>query len=261
MNFSNGDFRPVAPDVFVATCEPAGVNIGLVIGAERALLVDTGASAEQGAALFAAATEISPVPVSHAVITHSHWDHWFGLSGMPEVTGLGHDNLPADAGARRPEERFHMVKAIDLGELRVEFLHFGEAHTTSDVMVWISSRNVCFTGDLVESSGDPQFSEESNIRNWPTVLDGILGASNDETVFVPGHGDPVDRDFVFRQRAEIDMLYSNTESLIQRGVKLADAAGSDEWPFTAGTLESALPLIYAELEARGIQPRTHLPLI
>lgn len=271
MEFSIGEFRPIAPDVYVATCQPAGVNVGLVIGSQRAALIDTGSSSEQGAQLLAAARELSPVPVTHAIITHHHWDHWFGLAGMPEVTGVGHENLATveqpeqqvewAATARLPEERFNMAKGLELGELRMELLNFGDAHTNNDVMVWIPSRNVCFAGDMLEESGDPQFSEDSSVQNWPTALDGILGAANDETVFVPGHGAMVDRMFAFRQRAEIGMLYSQCEMLIEQGVKLKDAAASTEWPFLHETLDVALPLIYGQLEAKGIKPRTHLPLI
>lgn len=276
MQFTIGEFRQIAPGIHLTTCEPANVNVGLVVGARSAMLIDAGASAEQGAALLAAARAVSPVPVTHVVITHSHWDHWFGLAGMPDVVSLAHKDLamteahaeqvPFARGAVTPEppeptERFSIAKAVDLGDLRVELLHFGGAHTASDVLVWVGPRNVCFAGDLLEEAGDPQFAAESNISNWPTVLDGILGATNDETIFVPGHGQPVDRMFAFRQRAEIGMLYSNTEMLIHRGVKLADAAASDEWPFQPETLDAALPLIYAELEARGVKPRTHLPLL
>ena len=56
------------------------------------------------------------------------------------------------------------------------------------------------------------------------------------------------------------MLYGNTEMLIQQGTKLQDAAAASEWPFTQDTLTVALPLIYAELEAMGIKPRTQLPI-
>ena len=39
------------PDVFGAVAEPESVNLGLVVGSERALLVDTGSSPAQGAAV------------------------------------------------------------------------------------------------------------------------------------------------------------------------------------------------------------------
>ena len=70
----------------------------------------------------------------------------------------------------------------------------------------------------------------------------------------------VDRDFAFIQRAEIAMLYSQSEMLIQQGTKVEDAAAATEWPFTQETLAVALPKAYAELAARGIEPKRQLPI-
>lgn len=274
MEWSIGEFSRVADGVYMVVCEPATVNVGLVVGQDSALLVDAGSTPEQGAALLEAARGVAGVPVTHVVVTHDHWDHWFGLAGMEGVISIAHENLgvPTGESARILEEvglegaplpgiTFSLARAITLGDVRVEFLHLGGGHTTSDVVVWVPGKNVAFVGDLIESAGDPQFSTDSSIRNWPTVLDSVVGAANRDTVVVPGHGPCVDRDFVFQQQGEIAMLYATCEMLVQQGVKVADAAAETQWPFTAQTLEVALPLIYAELEAKGIKPRTHLPLL
>ena len=44
-----GTFEAVADRVYVAVAEPASVNIGLVVGTEGALVVDTGSCPAQGA--------------------------------------------------------------------------------------------------------------------------------------------------------------------------------------------------------------------
>lgn len=272
---SIGDWRELAPGIHCVTCEPEHVNIGLVVGADAAMLVDVGSTPEQGAALLEQARLRAGVPVTHVIITHNHHDHWFGLAGMQGVTSIAHENLLEEpsratrafadsiglAEFPQPSTTFSIAKAVNLGGgVRVEMLHFGGAHTRADVLVMVPHGNVIFTGDMLESAGDPQFDETSNIRNWPTALDGVLGAANEATQFVPGHGHVVDRDFAFIQRAEIGMLYGNTEMLIQGGTKLEDAAQANEWPFSQETLKVALPLIYAELEAVGVKPRTQLPI-
>lgn len=272
---STGDWRELAPGIHMVTCEPEHVNVSLVVGADAALLVDAGSTPEQGAALLASARRITDVPITHVVITHNHHDHWFGLAGMPGLTSVAHENLLAEPSRAtrefattiglttlpQPSETLSIAKAVDLGGgVLVEMVHFGGAHTSGDVLVLVPSANVIFTGDMLESDGDPQFDETSNIKNWPTALDGVLGAANASTQFVPGHGDVVDRNFAFIQRAELGMLYGNTEMLIQQGTKLEAAAEASDWPFTPATLEVALPLIYGELEAMGIKPRTQLPI-
>ena len=268
-------WRQLTARTWYCTLEPAGVNVGLVVGDDAAVLVDAGGSAAQGRALLDSAAEVAGVPVRHVVVTHNHWDHWFGIAGMPGIVSVAHENVlatPASAETLeraaelgieppRPSETFAIARALSPGGVRMELLHFGGGHTNSDVLVVVSPDDVVFAGDMLEQGQDPQFDETSNIRNWPTALDGVLGASTEATVFVPGHGEPVDRTFAFIQRAEIGMLHGNTELLIQQGVRLPDAIASDDWPFTRETLEVALPLVYAELEAQGISPRTQLPIL
>lgn len=243
--------------VFVTSVEPHGVNVGLIVGSESALLVDSGNSAEQGRELIESATAVADVPVTRVVVTHDHDDHSGGVAGMGGVASIAHENLTAF----HPTRQFSMAVAVDLGDQRVEMIHFGAAHTSSDVIVFVPGENVIFVGDLLEESGDPQIDETTSLSNWPTALDGVLGASTDDTRFVPGHGAVVDREFAFRQRAEIAMLYSQTEMLIKQGTKVEDAASATEWPFTAETMAVALPKAYAELAAKGVEPKRQLPLL
>lgn len=251
------EWAPVSERVFVTTVEPHRVNVGLVVGRDGAMLIDTGNTPKQGAELIASATQKAGVPVTHVLLTHDHHDHVGGLAGMGEVTSIAHENLTSV----QPTRTFSMAFAVDLGGLRVEALHFGEAHTDSDLLIYLPGENVVFAGDLLEEGADPQIDDRGSLSNWPTVLDGILGASTNETKFVPGHGAVVDRDFAFIQRAEIAMLYGQTEMLIQQGTRLEDAAAATEWPFTPETLAVALPKAYAELSAKGIVPKRHLPLV
>lgn len=250
------NWTPVTDRVLVTSVEPHRVNVGLIIGDDEALLIDSGNTPEQGAELLASAEDRAGVPVRRVVLTHDHHDHVGGVAGMGEVEVIAHENLTG-ASVTRP---FSMAMAVDLGGQRVELIHFGQAHTRSDAVVFVPGENVVFAGDLLEEGSDPQVDESSSLSNWPTVLDGALGATNDATRFVPGHGAVVDRDFAFVARAEIAMLYSSSEMLIQQGVRVEDAATATDWPFTPETLASALPKAYAELAAKGIEPKRQLPI-
>ena len=53
------------------------VNIGLVVGSERALVIDTGCGPRHAAEILAAVREVTALPLV-AVNTHAHWDHFFG---------------------------------------------------------------------------------------------------------------------------------------------------------------------------------------
>ncbi|WP_231979113.1 MBL fold metallo-hydrolase [Tessaracoccus coleopterorum] len=56
------EWTPVTPSIFVTTVEPHGVNVGLVVGSEAALLVDSGNTPEQGRELLASARALLNVP-------------------------------------------------------------------------------------------------------------------------------------------------------------------------------------------------------
>lgn len=288
-NWTVGTWEPVAESVWVMAVEPAGVNIGLIVGTDHVMLVDTGASPAQGRAIAESAREFIGRPVDRVVITHGHWDHFHGLAGIQGATSYGHEQLLLDlevatadpqspGGLVGPTHPFALVRAADLGGLRVEMLHFGPAHTQGDVLVNIPARKVWFIGDLIETNGDVAISTESNVEKWPMALDGVLGGADDTTVYVPGHGPVGGTAQVFEHRANISMLYGSGEALVNRGVRLAQALaaidtpiGEDgtphpgasewEWPFGPDTIKAALPLVYAELAGHGQVPRTKLPLI
>lgn len=274
MHLETGPWRRLTDRTWVATCQPAGVNVGLVVGDDHVLLVDTGSHPDQGRDLTASAAEVAGRAVDRVVVTHWHWDHWFGLSGVDAELSIGHEALDgvrdhedfvADAQERGvepslPSRLITLAAALDLGGVRAEVVHFGPAHTAGDLAVIVPGENVVFAGDLLEQGADPAFGHDSGVGTWPAFLDGILGASNDDTQFVPGHGEVVDRFFVFRQRAEIAMLFTEGERLARAGTKLTDAYAATEWPFSQATVDAALDLVYAELAAKGIEPRTHLPM-
>ena len=118
-----------------------------------------------------------------------------------EASALGLD--PADLVG--PTREIVVATAVDLGGRRVEIAHLGRGHTDGDLVVVVADADVVFAGDLIESAGPPSFGPDSVPDEWAGTLDGLIGLMTAKTIAVPGHGEPMGREFVFEQRGRIAM--------------------------------------------------------
>lgn len=287
-DFSIGDWQPVRDAIWTNTLQPASVNVGLVAGATGVLLVDTGSSPAQGRELAASAEAMLGRPVTHVVLTHAHFDHFYGLAGIQGVTSIGHENLARHlAGSDDPDvdpevirsnlgfdpselvaptNLVSLIDTIDLGGRQVDVVHLGCGHSDSDLFVWVPDAKLVFVGDMLESAGDPMVGPDSQVETWPTALDGVVGDVDPETLYVPGHGPVVDLDGAAAQRAAISMLWATAQDQVKAGRSIEDVVAdlngerSVEWPFGPQSVANALPHLYAELSRKGVSKSRMLPL-
>lgn len=120
-----------------------------------------------------------------------------------------------------------MTLTLDDRQIRLAF--FGRGHTDNDIAVMVDG--ILFAGDLIEQGAPPAFGD-SYPREWPATLGQLLQES--ASVWVPGHGDVVDRQFVRTQRDEL--------SEVARLIDQRHATNSDSFPtgpFSAAVLEQA----------------------
>ncbi|MDN5749267.1 MAG: MBL fold metallo-hydrolase [Pseudonocardia sp.] len=209
------------------------LTVGLVLGEERALVVDTRGDARQGAEWAAVVRGVTALPLVVA-ITHAHFDHCFGTGAFlpcpvyalpacaAAVTATAQaqraewaahyrsedDPDTADAlAATDPPPPDHVAPVtLDLGGRRADLLHLGRGHTDHDLVVHVD--DVVFAGDLVEQGAPPSVGADSVLSEWPDTLDELL--AREPRVVVPGHGDPVDAAFVARQRDHLAELRGST---------------------------------------------------
>ncbi|MEV4118367.1 MBL fold metallo-hydrolase [Micromonospora sp. NPDC049645] len=232
----NAAFVEVADRVHVLVEPLLRVNVTLVVGDDEALLVDTLSSAAQASALAAAVRAVTDRPLT-VVNTHHHYDHCFGnavLAGDPPRPVYAHELAAtalreeperlrreayeelraehpmlaaelADTPLLAPTHTVHVETALDLGGRRVLLRHPGRGHTEADLVVHVPDADVLVAGDLVEQSGPPAF-EDSYPLQWPDAVADLLRLTTARTVVIPGHGDPVDVDFVRAQHADLAKL-------------------------------------------------------
>lgn len=191
----------------------AGGNIGVCIGTDGALLVDS-QFAELNEKVETAITAIKDVPIRYVLNTNWHYDHVSG--NKPLAEGGAIIIAHADTRKRMSSEQYHAmfdmtVPAYPEAALpTVTFaesitLHFNgddihafhvrNAHSDSDIVVRFKNANVIHTGDIVFSAGFPfiDIPHGGSVEGMIKASYQLVGIMDEETKIIPGHGPLTDR--------------------------------------------------------------------
>ena len=256
-------------------------NAGLVTGGGRAVLIDTAATRSRACRLRDAVASAAPGGPDLVINTHHHGDHVFGNAVFaPPATVLAHElaraeMVEAGLGLQQlfpqadwgpivlepPTVTFHGRAALHLGELRLELLPVGPAHTTGDVAVWIPDRKVLFTGDVVMAGATP-FCLMGSIEGSRQAVRRLreLGA---ETV-VAGHGPVAGPEVFDAAESYLRWVASVAADGVRAGRSPLEAARRADLGEFTGLLDSErlvgnLHRAYAEL--RGTPPGAPIDLL
>jgi glyoxylase-like metal-dependent hydrolase (beta-lactamase superfamily II) len=256
----HGRWLELADGVFARRYAELDLTVGLVLGDELALVVDTRGDEVQGAELAASVRRITALPLAVA-ITHAHFDHCFGTRALVDPARptpvyaqrgcaptlrdsaaaqreqwsaryleLGDpDTAMALATARivAPEHLVDLGTELDLGGRGVVLRHPGAGHTDHDLVVQVPDAAILFAGDLVEQGAPPDFTDADPSR-WPTTVDALLALR--PRLVVPGHGEPVPPTFLETQRDELAAVAKLCASVGSGALSSADAVRLSPYP-------------------------------
>lgn len=175
----------VAEDFYILMSNGLGANVGVQLGADGVLLVDT--MMERGNEAFdTALAAITDKPVRYVLNTHEHMDHNAGNARFSEqgATVIYHEASP-DMGLPR-EVRFSDVLSKEMAGTRVD-IYPVVSHTMNDAIYHLPEKNVVFMGDTYATNWHPTFyggGREGQLG----AIDLVLGLSDENTIIVPGHG-------------------------------------------------------------------------
>ena len=187
-------------------------NAGFIVTPAGVVVVDALGSPALATQLLAEIRKVTPLPVTHVILTHYHADHVYGLQAFKAAGARiiahegGREYLNSDTARLRLEaSRKDLAPWIDdatrlvaadewidgprelvLGGMRLQMVPAGPAHTPEDMVVYLPAEKVLFAGDLVFRNRVP-FVGQADSRHWIAALDQLL--KFDAQVIVPGHGD------------------------------------------------------------------------
>jgi glyoxylase-like metal-dependent hydrolase (beta-lactamase superfamily II) len=215
----------------ITILEGSGGNIAVLGGKDGLVMVDAGISVSQKQ-MAKVLSDIAPDPVSHLINTHWHFDHadgnpWIGsdgakiiahentrkhLSQVQRVEDWDYNFLPL-ARSGVPQHVFSKEHTLKLNGNTLDLKYYGPAHTDGDIYVMFGEADVLHAGDTYWNGIYPfiDHSTGGSIDGMIAAAEANLAASNDKTIIIPGHGNPVSN------RAELrefrDMLVAIRENV------------------------------------------------
>ena len=115
-----------------------------------------------------------------------------------------------------PTKTYDDHLSLTLGGVSVRLMHFGNAHTDGDSVVYFPDLKVVAVGDLFAACPDPDFSAGGSMVGWGPVLGEILKLDFD--VVVPAKGPTVTRADLIAYKEKLDTLVSKARALVKEGV-------------------------------------------
>jgi glyoxylase-like metal-dependent hydrolase (beta-lactamase superfamily II) len=259
-----------------------------VVGRDGVLLVDGQADPTKTQGLLDAITATAKKPVRWYVVGSDHGDHTGGNVVLPSgMTWIVHPNSRAQmerdaanakaqfekassaaeaAGQPAPNRRVVLVppaamasdkQVVDLGNMEVQVLFLGRAHTGGDLMVYLPTQKILFMSEAYLNRVFPAM-RSAYPSEWVTMIDRALAM--DVNIYVPGHGfveeAKASREELVEYQKALKYVISEVQRLHKLGLSPDDARKQANWgPYKEWALSDsqdiiAIRKVYEELDGK-----------
>jgi glyoxylase-like metal-dependent hydrolase (beta-lactamase superfamily II) len=120
-----------------------------------------------------------------------------------------------------PTETFSGEMNVRVGDKEVRLVEVGPAHTRGDVLAYVPSDRIVYTGDIAFIGGHP-IVWAGPVGNWIKACDLILGW--DVETVVPGHGPITDKNGIRKLRDYFDYIHREARKRFDAGMTYDEAA-------------------------------------
>ena len=235
------------------TYENAGHNnnLSFIISNDGVLVVNAGASYLLAKALHDEIKKVTDQPIryvvlengqGHAMLGSNYWRE-LGVKiiahddAISEIEKYGADELEGMMGYNRdrgldttlvmPDISFSERSTIHLGEIPIELIYFGPAHSAGDISVYLPKQDVIIAGDMAfHQRMLPVFPETETLK-WVETFD-LFVATGAKHV-IPGHGEPTDMATVTRETKDyLIYLQDEARKLLDEDLGLDEAYQIDQ---------------------------------
>ncbi len=252
-------------------------NIGFIVGDKSILVIDTGGTPSIGEALYKKINDISDLPISYVVITHSHPDHYFGTNVFinESIDIIGHSKLQRSLDANfefyknlqlvntrdqsvKEFKNFEITKfvnvdknlTIDLGNRIVEIKAWQSGHTDNDLSIFDKKTKTLWTENIFVRRTP---SIRASVKGWKKNLEETN--KMDINLIIPGHGPIKKKNEALKPMLSyFNRLIDNTRKFHKKNLSLSKAIETfpseniENWLLYNIYHPSNITKVYTELE-------------
>ena len=241
-NFDEVEIRTTKVSDHIYMLEGSGGNIGVSIGKDGALMVDS-QYAPLSEKIRKAIASLTDQPIRMLVNTHWHGDHVGGNENFGQMGAMifAHENvkermsksqlirafsreIPAAPEMARPVVTFSEKMSIKSNGEYLMLIHVDSAHTDGDVLIYFPESDVLHMGDTYFNGRYPYIDLSSG-----GSIDGIIAAADKalfiigaDTKIIPGHGALSNRIELKQYREVLSNYRNKVETLIKQGMTLEE---------------------------------------
>ena len=230
-------------------------NLSFIVTGDGVVVVNGGAAWVLAKALHDEIRTITDQPVKlvvdengqgHAMLGNSYWAeqgvpilahvdaaHEFEEYGGSILEGMKRYNRDKAEGTfiAPPTITFEEEYIVEMGEMRIEVLHLGPAHSPGDISVWLPEQSLVIAGDMAFHERMLPIFEDTITADWLETWDTAFEALG-ATYVIPGHGHPTNMDQVRRYTKDyLVYLRGKIREHIDAGGDLAEAYYVDQTPY------------------------------